>query len=416
VYNGFMQKIRSVFRLWQRETEMPFMVFLTLVFVFIYIWTVINASRLHDPLILIFFTILFNLHLILHWTSLQWLQQGRSLLLYLGLQSVLIFGLVWIAGDFGPLFGLYLGIIGEAVGLLQKPARIAAGVAWFLVLSAINYLLLTGGTALQWWMLAVFPMTFFVIMYVVLYSRQAEARLRAQDLLAELTQANRQLTEYAGRIEDLTLMNERARMARELHDTLAQGLAGLILQLEAADSHLTGGQADRARGIIEQAMARARTTLADSRRVIDDLRSGRWETMDLTEAVFQEVDRFRSTSGIPCALQMDLPDDLDETRRDLVYRAVAEGLSNILRHAGARAAAVSIATEAGAVTLEIRDDGAGFDPALVPSGHYGLLGLRERARAAGGAMEILSRAGEGVLLRLRLPLAAAAGDAGSAPA
>jgi NarL family two-component system sensor histidine kinase YdfH len=398
-----MEKIRAVFREWMRQTEMPFMVFLTMVFVFIYIATVVESAALRNPLILFLFTVLFNFHIVLHWMSLRWAERNRSIDLYLALQGAMVFVLVQMAGTLAALFGLYLGLIGEAVGLLQKPRRIAMGVLILLALSSASYLIITAGTNLQWWALAILPMTIFVIMYVVLYGRQAEARARAQNLLAELSQANRQLTEYAGRIEDLTLMNERARVARELHDTLAQGLAGLILQLEAVDSHLSAGRPDRAREIVEQAMARARTTLADSRRVIDDLRSGRWDTMDLAEALYQEAERFRATAGIPCTVEIDLPQDLDDRRRDLVYRAVTEGLSNVLRHAGARQAAVTVSGGRRGVLVEVRDDGRGFDPsAAVENGHYGLLGLRERARSTGGVLEIVSRAGEGTTLRLRL--------------
>jgi len=92
------------------------------------------------------------------------------------------------------------------------------------------------------------------------------------ELLAELESANRQLTEYAARVEDLTIAAERQRMARELHDTLSQGLAGLILQLEAADAHLAADRPERARGILEQSMEKARGTLKEARQVIDDLR------------------------------------------------------------------------------------------------------------------------------------------------
>ena len=85
---------------------------------------------------------------------------------------------------------------------------------------------------------------------------------RPCELLAELETANRQLTEYAARVEDLTIAAERQRMARELHDTLSQGLAGLILQLEAADAHLAANRPERARGILEQSMEKARGTPA----------------------------------------------------------------------------------------------------------------------------------------------------------
>jgi two-component system, NarL family, sensor histidine kinase YdfH len=399
-----MQRIRSVFRPWLKETEAPFMVFLTLVFVFIYFWTVVNAVPLRSPPLLIIFTLVFIVHLTLHWTSLNWMRERRNVLLYLGLQSALVFALGLMARSLGPLIGLYLGMIGESVGMLQTPRRIAAGVAFFMALSAGNYLLVTSGEGWQWWILAIIPMTFFVIIYVVLYSRQAEARLRAQTLAAELAEANRQLTDYADRIEDLTLANERARVARELHDTLAQGLAGLILQLEAADSHLAAGRADRARGIVEQAMIRARSTLADSRRVIDDLRSGRWDGVDLSGAIRREVEGFTESTGTPCRFEMVAPEELAEPHKELIYRAVTEGLSNVARHAGAGKAEVSVRREGTRLVVVVADDGRGFDPAAISPGHYGLLGLRERARGAGGAVEILSGAGNGTTLRLTLPL------------
>lgn len=380
------------------------MLFLTFVFVFIFIWTVIDSARMRDPVVFVGFTILYIAHLVLHWTSLYWQKRGWSVYLYLGLQSILVFALVLLAMNLGPLFGLYMGMIGESAGLLQRPWKIAGSVVFFLALSAGNYLLLTGGSDLQWWVLAIFPMTIFVILYVLLYSRQAEARERAQKLLVELEAANRQLTEYADRIEDLTLVNERARMARELHDTLAQGLAGLILQLEAADSHLAGNRPDRAREIIDQAMVRARSTLADSRRVIDNLRSGKWYDSGLTGAIRAEVERFQSSTSVPCSLEMDIPDLLMEPQRDLIYRVVTEGLSNIARHARARSAAVAIHTKGKTIEIAIRDDGAGFDPGAIPSGHYGLLGLRERARHLDGSVEISSSPAEGTLLRVHLPV------------
>ena len=106
----------------------------------------------------------------------------------------------------------------------------------------------------------------FVLVYVLLFMRQLHAR-------AELQEAHTQLAEYAQQVETLTLEAERQRMARELHDTLAQGLAGLVLQLEALEASLERGKTGQALQIVGQARERARTTLADARRAIDDLRA-----------------------------------------------------------------------------------------------------------------------------------------------
>jgi NarL family two-component system sensor histidine kinase YdfH len=94
-------------------------------------------------------------------------------------------------------------------------------------------------------------------------------------------------------------------MARELHDTLAQGLAGLILQLEAATSHLADHNTARTAAILEQAMMRARQTLAEARQAIDDLRSERPASGDLAAAMHHEARRFTDATGIPCTLEVD---------------------------------------------------------------------------------------------------------------
>ena len=167
------------------------------------------------------------------------------------------------------------------------------------------------------WVLPVLPTTVFVLMFVWMFDRQNKAREEAQNALRELDVAHRQLTEYAAQVEDLTLANERQRMARELHDTLAQGLAGLVLQLEAIDSHLSRGNTTKAQAITQQAMDRARSTLADARRAIDDLRSGDVPEVDLETAVREEADRFTAASGIPCELSIVLPSELPDDVREM---------------------------------------------------------------------------------------------------
>jgi len=380
------------------------MLFLTSIFIFIYVWTVVSVPRLRTPDLLTFFTLLFILHLGLHWLIIWWIKNKWSLWLYLVIQTALVFTLATLAASIGPLLGLYLGLIGVSVGMLQSVRRIAAGVLGVLAVSAVNYYLITRGTGMAWWALAIIPMAVFVIIYVVLYSRESAAREKAQQLALELEAANRRLTEYADRIEDLTLAAERQRMARELHDTLAQGLAGLVLQLEAADLHLAGGRPERAQTIVQQAMTRARAALAESRRAIDGLRSQPPE--DLAETIPAEVEHFISTTGVPCALEISLPDALPEAIRDVIFRTVAEGLTNIARHARARHVRVSIRSREDAVEIEVGDDGIGFDPARDAErmGHYGLTGLRERARQAGGTLEMESAAGKGSTLKVKIPL------------
>jgi NarL family two-component system sensor histidine kinase YdfH len=257
------------------------------------------------------------------------------------------------------------------------------------------------------WALVAIPVTLFVVVYVTLYGRQAEARVQAQRLLGELEQAHLQLVEYAAQVEDLTLAAERQRMARELHDTLAQGLAGLILQLEAGSTHLEHGRTARAQEIIHQAMGRARATLADARRAIKDLREVPESARDLDKVLRREVERFSAATGIPCDLSLELPEPIPEPLSVHAQRIVAEGLANVARHAQANQVWLHAVSTGKMLDFEIRDDGLGFDASIVGRrDHYGLVGMRERARLAGGSMEITSQMGQGTRLKFALPIEA----------
>jgi len=235
-----------------------------------------------------------------------------------------------------------------------------------------------------------------------LFLREFNAREESQRLLLELQEAHAQLADYAQQVETLALEAERQRMARELHDTLAQGLAGLVLQLEALEATLERGDVQRALQIAGQAKDRARTTLGDARRAINDLRLSEGNPM---EAIAQEVERFSTATGIPCQLVMPASFNVSERNGQHVLRCVSEGLANVARHAQASQAWITIQGEDGQLKIEIRDDGLGFNAeAETSGGHYGLLGLRERARLAGGQMSIDSRPGSGTTLCMSIPV------------
>ena len=304
-----------------------------------YVWSFFLTPRLVNPAYLLPFTGLFLIHLFLH-TRVEWVEKRpRWLVVYTIFQGLLAFAITWLSGNVGM---------------------------------------------------------------VILYTRQADANARARELLAELESANRQLTEYAARVEDLTIAAERQRMARELHDTLSQGLAGLILQLEAADAHLAADRPERARGILEQSMEKARGTLKEARQVIDDLRQPAGH--DLAEAAGQEAERFTRATGIACEpcieLHAAIPEELSET----AIRAVSEGLTNIARHAHAKHVSLRVSEIGKELQIEIRDDGVGFAPQAVEAGHYGLLGMRERVVLAGGRLEIQSEVGKGTCILIHFSL------------
>lgn len=390
-----------------RET-LPFLIIVTLVLIALYGASLAINPALRSMPALAVFSALMLAHGALYWLVLRPPQTLLWIVAYLVVQTALATAIALLAANVGTSFGLFAALIGISVGMLRPRGLAAAAVLILLTLLALVTLRIDDGdVTLSWWLVVAVPMTLFVVIYVLLYTRQMDAREQAQALLVELEAANQQLAEYAVQVEHLTLAAERQRMARELHDTLAQGLVGLILQLEAARSQLDQGRHARAGEIVDQAMARARSTLAEARQAIGDLRAPQDAVGDLGLALRREAERFSAATGIPCALEISLAAPLPEQAGQHALRIVAEALSNVAQHAQASQVWVSAVEMAGAVEIAVRDEGVGFDAASggLGAGHYGLVGMRERARLTGGELHVSSAPGQGATVSLRLPLA-----------
>ncbi len=342
----------------------------------------------------------------------------RALWPYFAVQGLLVSAIFLVGHQQTVAFSLYLALTLAAISVFRRAGAViavAAGcIALFLLADAASgtlpaqidwrtYLLATDYPAVM----------LFVVGYLVLYAQQAQDQAHRAAAHAELAAAHAQLERAhaelvvsAARIEELTLAAERQRLARDLHDTLAQGLAGVIMQLQAANARLSSGRHEQAHDAVRQAMACARATLTDARGAIDDLRATSVPEQDLPEVIKDNIRRVMSATGIACCCDVELLASLPATLADQAVRAIMEGVTNVARHARATRLWVSVTHEGTDVAVEVRDDGIGFDPATmaITSGHYGLLGVRERARAAGGELIIDSAPGAGTLLHLRLPL------------
>ncbi len=384
---------------------LPFFWVVLSVLVMVSFWSLHDVPALRSPGRLALFAGLVVTHGVLHWLGIHAAVRRRFLYPYFLVQAVLIVALTVMTRHF-VVVGLFLGMAGEAIGMIQGRRAAAAVGTGFAALAIVAFGVLIGWESVPLWFGWIIPMLFFAAVYVVMYNRQVQARDEAQDLLAELQAAHVRLAEYAARAEDLTRAAERQRMARELHDTLAQGLAGLILQLEAADAHVSSGRPEKAQAIIQQAMGRARSTLGEARRAIDDLRGDRADPPNLVAGIEDEAQRFSRSTGIPCEIQSAGLPGLSESTREHLQRIVAESLSNVARHAQAGRVTVRLWGEGDTFRLEIADDGIGLDPqaAFAAPGHYGLLGMRERARLLGGALSIDGAPGQGTIVRVEIPL------------
>lgn len=400
-YNQYMmKKISSAIA---NDYERPFFIFLTIILIIIYVQSVTSNVHLRQPVMFAFFTLLMAVHIILYWMMTWILRHTARAWIALVIQGLLAYILVIMAQTIGIAFGLFPGLIGLAIGI-NRSWRAVFPVAYFLGLSLLSALTVVGSSAMLLWAVGVIPASLFAAIYVALYARQSEARERAQALAEELEAANRQLSEYTARVEDLTIAAERQRMARELHDSLSQGLAGLILQLEAADAHLTSQRSEKARLIIQQAMQRARLVLSDARRIIGDLREN--DMGDLRESLQREISRFENATGISCAFHADLLPPLPESFKETILRIVSEALTNTAQHARASQASLTLTVASHCLTVEIKDNGTGFDPSTIPAGHYGILGIRERIRLIGGTLALTTAPQKGTIWVAEIPLPA----------
>ncbi|MBW8010860.1 MAG: sensor histidine kinase [Chloroflexi bacterium] len=384
----------------------PFFILITIVLGFMYVQSVNSSTELNDPWRLGVFSILFFLHILLYWMAINLSYSVRRTYVYLSIQGILALFLVLISLHPPLVVSLFAALIGKGIGIIGNRRRSVIAVAYFVTLALFSFMLSSDLFAAEQIVSTFIPAIIFVIIFIVLFNRQIEARDRARTLLKELEVAHSRLAEYTLQVEDLTLKAERQRMARELHDTLAQGLAGLVLQLEAVDSHLEGGTYERADEIVQQAMTRARATLADSRKAIDDLRMERFGVQDLRDELVDVAAKFEHTNGISCELELDLPQELSQTLIENTERAVIESLRNVAKHAKASNVSLKIQAHNDILGINIKDDGIGFEveSAFSLPGHYGLLGLRERAKLAGGSLSIVSAPNNGTEIHMQLPL------------
>lgn len=246
----------------------------------------------------------------------------------------------------------------------------------------------------------------FIAGYLAVYLQWIRAHAQLETAHQELEVIHEELVATSSQVATLTRLTERQRLARDLHDTLAQGLAGLIMQLQVADSCQKEQHYDQAQAIIEQTIQRARTTLAEARQTIDELRHATLNFDDLKQAIEQESAHFTNSTAIPCKTELSVLTELPPMLNEHILYAIKEGLSNIARHAHAHMAWIEITEGEQSIQVEIGDDGIGFDPGTIEQagGHYGLLGLHERAKLCGGRLEIVSRKAEGTRLKLCFPL------------
>jgi two-component system NarL family sensor kinase len=204
----------------------------------------------------------------------------------------------------------------------------------------------------------------------------------------------------------LGAVEERNRLAREIHDTLAQGLTAATLQLESADAMLDAGSTpERAREPLRRALSLTQSNLEEARRSVLDLRAAPLEGRSLSEALEVLVGRWETETGIGAHYAtVNRARPLPPRVEVALYRICQEALANVARHAGAGHVDILLVATPEQVRLVVEDDGRGFDASGVPGERHGLVGMNERARMLGGSLEVRSSPGAGTRIEVMVPL------------
>jgi signal transduction histidine kinase len=230
---------------------------------------------------------------------------------------------------------------------------------------------------------------------VTRYRKQREA----------LAEANHKLAHYAATIEHLAASQERNRLARELHDTLAHSLSAVTVQLEAVQA-LWEVNPSEARQITGQALQVSQRGLTEARRALHSLRASPLEDLGLALAVSDLAKSAAARANVHLDLDVQNPlETLAPAIEQCIYRVAQESLTNVVRHADAQSLCVSLRRKSGGLTLTVADDGRGFNPGAVDGPHYGLQGLRERAEMVGANLQVTSKVQNGTTVRLVVPTA-----------
>jgi signal transduction histidine kinase len=299
-----------------------------------------------------------------------------------------------------------LFIVSPQIWLLSQRTRDAVPLSLLLLFAVGTAQLWSAGwtTSAFWdilpWMLISLAVSLLLGIWIDKVISQSQQRA---ELIEELEAARDQLAEAH---HSAGVMAERERMAREIHDTLAQGMTSIVMLAQTAAVELSRGAAEPAAARLAAIEDTARENLAEARALVAAFTPVALSEATLTEVLRRQAERFAAETGVDVQVSLDLPDDevaaLPQAQQVVLLRAAQESLANVRKHAGATSVLIRLGMSADGVGIEIRDDGTGFEPEA-PAGGFGLAAMRGRVEESGGTVQVESAPGRGTRVQVLIP-------------
>lgn len=307
-----------------------------------------NYSLKHN----LYFSIFIILFLIIYLISPRIL--NRNVWLYFLVEGIIVYISAFFMSDTYPVTtALYPLLLGQAI-LIVNSKRWVLIVLYFM-LFLISSLVTVPNKELLMFMIIFMPLNIIIISYAFNLYKLRISKLEIEESLYELEKAYDQL-------EYLTLKNERQRMARDLHDILAQGLTGIKMQLEVIDIYLKSNKTHQALNLVKKSKKDVSNTLITSRMVIDDLHHlNNNDEFELKERIENKIEKFNINTGLDCKLYYRSDINLDNEKTYHIEYIISEALFNIARHAKASNVVMTVQShDSKKLILEIEDNGIGF--------------------------------------------------------
>lgn len=320
---------------------------------------------------------------------------------YLFLQGIIIFSLsIVIKENYQAAYlGLIPMIIAQSIQLCGNVKKTLLSVLYFYLIYCISIISTDGYAELLHSISLLVLISFSIVVYGYLYSNQVRAFEKTQRLLVEIETANE-------KIEELARESERQKLARDIHDTLLQGMAGVLLKMEALDIHLENGNVEKSQQIAQKIANQIRYSLKESREIINGLRLHDEIKRDLGLAIDKEIEIFRQQTAIDINVnKIGHHYGAVVTEKNIAY-IIREILMNINKHAKATKVNIIAVLEADRMIIRVEDNGVGFDYKHFHRiyGHYGIIGMQERAKVINGHLNIESEKQYGTCITLTVKI------------